>query len=208
MNRPQHIEDMINMLEPKNVQWHVITDVGAEFEYKFDKEWIHHYLCPNFILPDVDRFDRYYNTCNWILSNIPINDDEMYMFLSDDDGYEPDFFDKITSELNQMEKFDFEPDLVITSMERGHQIPVDATTAYPTFKLHAHPDNVVPCQIGGEQYLMRGSLLKRKGYRFPLHQWGDGLLIQQMYNENINKTIFCPNANVWFNYFEPGRWNR
>jgi hypothetical protein len=206
MNRPENIESMIQMLEPKNIQWHVITDVGSSFKYKFNEEWIHHYECPNFINLDLDHFDRYYNVCNWGLSNITLNPEEMYCFLSDDDAYEPNFFHKIDLSLRNVNWSGI--DVIIVSMERGSSIPWDATTRYPTSKLVAHPDNVVVNNIGGEQFLISGSLLNQNNYRFPLHHQGDGLFIQQIYNENKEKTLFCPEANVWFNYFEPGRWDK
>ncbi len=79
---------------------------------------------------------------------------------------------------------------------------------HPPDKLVASPDAIKVGGIGLEQILIKGSLLKEKQYRFPLHCWGDGMFIVRVVQENIDNTIFCPEINVWFNYFEPGRWDK
>jgi hypothetical protein len=44
-----------------------------------------------------------------------------------------------------------------------------------------------------------------KKYRIPTAPSGDGMFIVKAVREN--GAAFCSEADVWFNYFEPGRWN-
>ena len=208
MNRPENIENMVQMLEPKNVQWHVVTDLGSKYSYEFNRSWIQHYECPNF--EQAEFFEKCNNAMNWLLDTMTIHDDQMYCFLNDDDALEPTFFQKVDDVLEKTKTQDINVKVIIPSMERGHRTPPQAQEPrrHPPDKLVASPDAIKVGGIGLEQILIKGSLLKEKQYRFPLHCWGDGMFIVRVVQENIDNTIFCPEINVWFNYFEPGRWDK
>jgi len=117
---------------------------------------------------------------------------------------------KVDDVLEKTKTQDIDVKVIIPSMERGHRTPPQAQEPrrHPPDKLVASPDAIKVGGIGLEQILIKGSLLKEKQYRFPLHCWGDGMFIVRVVQENIDNTIFCPEINVWFNYFEPGRWDK
>ena len=201
--RYQNLNKLINMLEPKNIQWHVITDDDSKFELKFDQEWIHYYVCPN---KENEFFERCNYSINWFIDNHDLNPEDMYCILNDDDSYEPEFFNKLSNELNN-DLIDNEyKDVVICSMERGNNIPSDAVgiRTHPTYKLWAHPDSMHIGGVGVEQIILKGKILKN--YRIPLLPAGDGEFIINILNNH--KVFMIPNISVWFNYFEPGRWNK
>ena len=208
MNRPENIENMIEMLRPKNVQWHVITDLDSEYKYSFNESWINHHVCPNF--KEGKFFEKCNNAMNWCLENTPIYDDQMYCFLNDDDAVEPTFFEKVTTVLKKAKDQGIDAQVVIPSMDRGQRTPLDVKEPrmHPPGLLVADPNNVKVGGLGLEQIVMKGSLINEKKYRFPLHVWGDGMFIVRVIRENLDNTIFCPNIHAWFNYFEPGRWDK
>lgn len=178
------------MLEPKKITWHVLIDDDSSIDIKIQNSWIKKYTCPN---SGRAFFERCNASINWFIDTQEIKDDEMYCILNDDDAYEPEFFNKLTNN-----------DILITSMERGFRIPPTATgpRAHPTTKLWATPEYMKIGYVGVEQIVLKGSILKK--YRLPLNVCGDGMMITQIVRENEVKYI--PEANVWFNYFEPGRW--
>jgi hypothetical protein len=91
-------------------------------------------------------------------------------------------------------------------MERGHQTPTDVVPVrqHPTSKLWGIAENVRLCGIGLEQFVAKGLALQ--AIRFPYDSCGDGMFIVELVKRN--PTVYVPEATVWFNYFEPGRWNR
>ena len=93
LGRPENIENMIGILEPKNVKWHVVTDLDSKYSYDLNKSWIQHYICPNF--KEAEFFEKCNNAMNWLLDNMTIHDDQMYSFLNDDDAVEPMFYQKV-----------------------------------------------------------------------------------------------------------------
>lgn len=198
--RFENIEKLINMLENKNVQWHVLIDQGSEHPdivKLYNKSWIHLYSCPN---DGVVFYERCNKSINWFIETQNFNLQEMYCILNDDDGYENDFFSKVQTTIEKIKS-----PVIITSMERGHNIPESAVgcRAHPPTKLWGYPENVRENAIGVEQIVLKGEILKN--YRIPLAVSGDGMFIVKVVRDH--GAAFCTEANVWFNYFEPGRWN-
>ena len=193
---------LIDMLEPLNVEWHVITDEDAKESYTTIKEWypwIHFYVCPN---KGVQFFERCNYAINWFLDTQPLVLEDMYSILNDDDAYEPDYFSKISSVLMIVDH-----PIVITSMERGHNTPASAVgcRAHPPSKLWGIPENMRVGGVGVEQIMLKGRILSK--FRIPLLNDGDGRFIVSVINDYSNDVGYIPPATVWFNYFEPGRWD-
>ena len=199
--RYQNINKLIDMLESKNIQWHVITDDDSKFKLQFDQDWIHYYTCPN---KENQFFERCNYAINWFLDNFKIEEEEMYCVLNDDDAYEPEFFNKISNELKNNPMDDEYKNVVICSMERGSNIPenVIEVRKHPTYKLWATKDSMHVGGVGIEQILLKGKILKN--YRIPLAPAGDGEFIVNILNNH--KAFMIPSTSVWFNYFEEGRW--
>jgi hypothetical protein len=204
VGRLQNISIIKNHIHPQSVRWHVITDEDIGFSLKFSESWITSYVCPN-------AYEEFWSRChgalNWFIDTQKINDDEMYCFMNDDDGYEPNFFNTVDKVISEAEtNHSVEHDVIIVSMKRGHNIPRDVIPVrqHPTNTLFADPDNMKVGLVGLEQIIIRGKLLKK--YRIPMDVCGDGMFISQVVQEN--HVAYAPHANVLFNYFEPGRWNK
>lgn len=195
--RFENIEKLVCLLEPHNIQWHVITDDDNKVPIHFDKSWIHHYICPN---ESIEFWARSNNSINWFLETQDVQGDDYYCVLNDDDGYENNFFQKLKTEIVQHNR----PDLIITSMKRGYQIPEDLPPIkqHPTNTLIAAPENMIVCGVGVEQFFLKGKLFKQ--HRLPLTVYGDGELIVELVKQY--STVYLPHLYVLFNYLEPGRW--
>jgi hypothetical protein len=196
--RFENVNSLKEMLENQNVVWHVITDDDAKETVEFTESWIKHYVCPN---KEFAFWERCNNSINWFIETQKINHNEFYCFMNDDDGYESNFFDKMRNfvENNYSE-------VIICSMERGHNIPenLPPEKRHPTDKLYAHSDYMKVCHVGIEQIFMTGKVLSEN--RLPLHVWGDGMMITEIVKKY--QTTYFPELSVYFNYLEPGRWNK
>jgi len=198
-----NVPDLINHLKPKNIKWHVITDSDSENSFTFNDDWISHYVCPN---EGQEFWVRCNNSINWFIENFEINDDEYYCILNDDDGYEDLFFEKLKYAIDLTNKSNSLNDLLICSMLRGHNTPVDAEPVrrHATNTLIARPESMFVGSVGVEQFFVKGHILKN--HRLPLTTCGDGELITELVK--TYSVTYVPDTYVWFNYFEPGRWNK
>jgi hypothetical protein len=201
--RFDNVPKLYNALKGHNVFWHIVTDDDNPKSHEFvppQEDWIKHHICHN----DRELFwDRSNTSLNWFLDNYPLEPEDMYCFLNDDDAYEPDFFDKLR---NVIYNFPYEINVIITSMKRGDEIPesVKGTNRHHhTNTLIAHPIFMQPMKVGLEQILVKGKVLDL-GFRFPRYDCGDGMLITAI-TQQVH-TMYLPEVYVWFNYFEPGRW--
>jgi hypothetical protein len=192
--RFENLRKLVPMLEAQGIQWHVITDDDLPFTLCFRKEWIHHYVCPN---RETTFFTRCNWAINWFLDSYPPELEQRYCILNDDDAYEPGFFEKIDQH---------EGEVIIPSMERGNRTPagVQAERAHGFTKLVAAPENMHIGGVSVEQIVVSGRFLR--GARLPIHICGDGMMIEWFVK--THGAEYAPEANVWFNYYEPGRWDK
>lgn len=203
LGRPENITDIINHLKDKGVILHIITDEDAKFDVNFNESWIKHYICPN---KGTEFWVRCHSALNWFFENHISNDESYYCVMNDDDGYEDDFFVKLTKSINDSIVKKIPNDLIICSMLRGDKIPDDAIPVrrHPTNTLYALPSNMRIGSVGLEQFIAKGKILKK--HKIPLTTCGDGELIQRLTSEY--NALYLPELYVRFNYFEPGRWNK
>jgi hypothetical protein len=201
--RFNNLNDLTKHLSNKGIRWHVITDIDSNQNLEIENEWTKHYICPN---EGQTFWERCNFSINWFIENQEINDDEYYCILNDDDGYENDFFNKIKKYIYESESQKRPNDLIICSMLRGHNTPMDAIPVrrHPTNTLFARPDLMTVGNVGVEQFIVKGKILKN--HRLPLTTCGDGELISLLVK--LYDTLYLPEVYVWFNYFEPGRWNK
>lgn len=193
MVRIENLPALAAMLEPHKVIWHVLTDEGSPPADPQGHAWIHPLVVPN---TEVKFYERCNHAINWFLENTPLVDADRYCILNDDDAYEPGFFEKIDKHAG---------DVIIASMERGDRTPsnVGVDRAHSTSKHWAKPENMKPGHVGVEQAIISGRIIK--AVRIPLDIVGDGMMIEQLVKAHA--ATYSPEANVWFNYYEPGRWD-
>lgn len=201
--RFENVDPLRDMLKDQNVTWHVITDDDAKVKVEFTESWIKHYICPN---QGMEFWKRCNNSINWFIETQEIIPGDIYCFMNDDDGYEPQFFSKMNSVVDKISKDTTPCEVLICSMERGHKIPDDVVPErrHPTSKLHAHPDFMRIGWVGVEQIFLSGRVLSEN--RLPLDVVGDGMMICDIVRRY--PTAYIPGISVWFNYLEPGRWNK
>jgi hypothetical protein len=192
-SRPENFNRLRDMLKPFDVDWHLLIDDPPTFELHYDETWIHKYL-----IPKTDPPWKMWRRCIQCFVEAPgIFDDDRYLILADDCFYEPDFFAKIDKHPGE---------LVICSMKRGDNTPAGASPerAHGTDTLVAAPENMHPCGVSAEQIILSGKLFRR--INLIVATASDGYMIEAMVNDHVAE--YAPEAFVWFNYLEPGRWNK
>jgi hypothetical protein len=192
LSRFQNIPQIHQMLEREGCAWHIVIDQDWGFELRFEDPWVTVYYCPT---PPGPFWLRCHAALNWLLDNMVIDPYDRYSFLNDDDFYEPGFIQKLDP---------FNGPVVVTSMKRGNRTPedVDPLRAHSTSPLIANPESMKEGLVGLEQIFMTGEVIKK--VRIPLHPCGDGEMIRWV---TSNYPVeYAPDAFVWFNYLEPGRW--
>lgn len=180
--RPENIPSLEKMLEPMRIQWHVIMNEGMIVEFNPQR-------CP----PSPEKWNGGCWAINWYIRRATIDPLARYLVLADDDAYEPFFFDKIDKA---------EGEVIVASMKRGdHATP---NPGYGTETLVASKENVAHGKIGAEQIVVTGAILKQHRYgRTPDGDWD---FISSVVSEH--EPVFAPDAFVWFNFYEPGRWDK
>jgi hypothetical protein len=196
LNRFENFNAMNLMLAEHDVRWHVITDADAKYHVKSFHQWVWPFIAHN---SEGTFFERCNRSINLWMDEHAWVDEDFYCILNDDDAYEPGFFDKIRKYADA--------DIIVPSMMRGARIPagVAPERAHGTDTLVADPANMQVGRIGVEQMIVRGRILKN--CRLPLTIAGDGEMLTYIAATNPGKVVYAPEANVWFNYLEPGRWN-
>lgn len=129
---------------------------------------------------------------------IPIQDDEYYCFMGDDDMYEPGFFDTIRKQ---------SADIIIVSLARGDTIPKEAKgeSRHPTYPLILKSlADIRVCNIGLPQFIIKGHILKQVKFLI-LESCGDGYYAEELRKQFPDKIMFLPDTFAFMNYFEPGR---
>jgi len=194
-SRIENKEYLIKVLEGK-CNW-VILQAEGEPDYDFPS-WV-----------TVKRYKAQQpSLSNQLLSSFfkEAEDNVQYMVLCDDDSVEEGFFAKIPDK-----------DVVCVSMQRGdtetqhavwdnwqkkeghHEVGIDL--------LYASPLNMKPACVGGEQLIVKGKILKHHSYSMEDSSAdvpGDFKFIQDVIKDN--EVTYVPDAKVYFNYFEDGRW--
>ena len=192
-SRHENYEQMKAILNFDSVQWHLILDGPPPLPLA---DWI-----------DAATFHRnpesdphcYGLTNRWIETR-RIEDNDWFHFLNDDDAVEPGFYDKL-------QRLDVPERVVVCRMLRGNRIPhgVVPLRAYPTTPLEPRPENMRVGEVGDEQFILRGDILRQLRFQ-PEHHAADGMAAQWLVrNFPIH---YAPELNVLFNYLEPGRWNQ
>jgi hypothetical protein len=182
-SRWYNLPALTKMLEPQGVQWHIMVDDWMP-KMEFSQPWIH---CIHG-RPPPPRFFIGHWMLNLFLDHQDIHDDEYYVLITDDDFYEPTFFEKLQA---------YSADAIICSMRRFGDLLV------------AEPANMRIAHVGLEQLIIKGSLLKQ--YRINGFYEADGDLIVRIWNDHREKFVFAPEVVCYFNFLPPhgnGRYDQ
>jgi len=179
------------MLQAAGVQWYPVLDDDLP-RISFTQPWIHPIYAP----PPPPKWFVGHFLFNYALDvlargadGIKLQDEDYYSIITDDDFYEPDFFKKLCRHTG---------DAIITSMKRGDH----SVGRHPKTLLLAQPDFMRRGLVSLEQLFMAGRLART--LRLEGSFDSDGLLVEHVVKHH--KVSYAPEAFVWFNYLEPGRW--
>jgi hypothetical protein len=180
------------MLQAAGVQWYPVLDDDLP-RISFTQPWIHPIYAP----PPPPKWFVGHFLFNYALDllargseGIKIQDQDYYSIITDDDFYEPDFFKKLSR---------LDGDAIITSMKRGDH----SVGRHPKTTLLARPDFMRRGLVSLEQLFLSGRLARTM--RLERSFDSDGLLVEQVVERH--QVTYAPEAFVWFNYLEPGRWD-
>ncbi len=183
------IDGLVDNLSRQRVIWHPLTqEEGVKIP---NLRWIKPLYIP--IPPEWKGFEAYYkfNRFGEIVGWI---DQQMYVYLGDDDLYAPGAVDILRETPGE---------LVMMTMRRGDRCPGPGKHGCST--LTADPGNRRMGSIGFEQLVMSGRLRKQWPYRHG-NVCEDGFLAERL-AASSEPWSYAPRAEVLFNVFEPGRWD-
>lgn len=189
-SRFQNMNAMGAVLQRENVHWILLVDAEIPVVVLYPK-----FPCQVFRFPHAEPFWRAWrNHLNAFIKLNMIEDGDRYIILNDDDFVEPGFFKKLDAVPGEF---------LICSMKRGQHTPSNSH-GHGTDTLMACPENVKVCHVGCEQMIVSGRLFKT--IHFADDICADGMAIVELAKRH--PPAFVPDAYVWFNYLEPGRWGK
>lgn len=189
-NRFQNFPAMDKMLAEHGVHWELLIDDHIPFSLSVPSQRHQVYRFPH-----AEPFWRAWrNHLNAFIKLGIIEDNDRYIILNDDDFVEPGFFKKLDA---------VKSEFIICSMKRGQHTPPNSH-GHGTDTLIACRQNVKVCHVGCEQMIVSGRLFKT--IHFADDICADGMAIVEMAKHHV--PTFVPDAYIWFNYLEPGRWDK
>lgn len=194
--RKEQRDILIEAYRPMNIIMHPIMFQDEVVDWKED-DWIHPVVVP---MDAKDSIAGYPGTLkrNWFIASYPINDDDYYVCVDDDDMYEANVFE----ELRWMPD-----DITIISMKRGNHVPRDAEEIrrYPVSTLVAKPNNISIRSISGQQCFICGRLFKSFRLNENSGVWDGEMIVH--HKEAGERFAYRPDLFAQFNFYEPGRWD-
>jgi hypothetical protein len=204
--RKDLIPTLIHHLERHNIEWYPIIAPNEQIDLEkeslselFNREWIHPIVVKNF-----DPAEGSFRKFNDFLDTQEIIKDDYYCFMNDDDGYEPGFFDVIREQTAK---------IIMCSMYRGNHFPSADTTCArhgSTTLFMRDLEDIRYYHVGQEQFIIKGEIFKK-------HRWSnsnsprdpaDGAYAIELKNNHKDEILFLPDLFVFFNYFQPRRYNK
>ena len=194
------IDTIVRFYSSMNIIWHpIIFDSEASGVVFPDYKWIEPVIIPAPVDDlNVEAGSTGYDKKNAFIQGADIVDNDYYCMLDDDDMVANGVFDEIR---------DMDDDVVFVSMKRGHHTPDDAIPQkrYSTETLIADPENVKVGAVSGQQFICKGRVFKKLYFDESIHYSDGSMAIWLKKNYPIS---YEPDLFVWFNYFEPGRWDK
>lgn len=181
-SRWNNLSFYLECLADTGIIWHPIVDNLAKMP---DLPWIEPFLCHN----GTDGGDVFYRRLNtWIREN-PIEDDDYYIFLNDDDWFDEKMLKLLSTHTE---------DVVFSAMLRGNY-PV---TGHPSTPLIPYK-GVRAGSIGVEQIILKGRILKTVQFN-TASGMADGMLAETLQTQYA--VAYAPELIMYFNFLEQGRW--
>jgi hypothetical protein len=188
--RHQHTQNLIDYYSKTNTILYPLTFVD-EKPMDAIADWIRPFVTQRqeAVFPCAKLINLFIKTAN-------IVNDEYYVQANDDEIYEDGVFKQIS---------EYDDDVVVISMKRGHHIPTKSECPpYLTTTIMGDPNNMFVGQIGGEQVFIKGRIFKTLNFS-ETDVCRDGIIAEEL--KHKYRIRYEPNLYCLFNYFEPGRWD-
>src|SRR5512135_869824 len=189
-SRFQNYVPLREMLRPHAVMWHLLMDDPPTNIPSPHEDWIEHRYFP----PAQPFWRAWANHLNRFIATCPITPTDRYVILNDDDFVEPEFFSKLDRHSGEM---------LVCSMARGQHTPPSGHK-HPITALLTCPKNMRVGSVGCEQLICSGRIFST--LKFADDLCADGIAIVDLSKRAAIK--YVPEAWVWFNYLEAGRWDK
>lgn len=176
MWRLKNIPRLVSFLAPLGITWHLTYDKGVSYAHP-DLPWIKAMTAE----PPPPGWHPSSWKDNWFLDHTQIDDLGRYCHLSDDDWYEPEFFQKLDRH---------DGDVLIVTMQNG------PTPEGPRQTLHARPECVRGGRIGAQQLIACGYIARF--FRYGKAYAGDWDFISAI--TQVHPPEFVPEASVYWNH--------
>jgi len=185
--RLRNFQPMFQMLAPLGVTWHLLVEKTAQGCLVSQQDLVRFEYFRN---PPKD-WSACHHLVNCFLEQVKPDKMARYVWLCDDDFLEPDFFNKLDAH---------DGEALICSANRGQRQPKGSP--HPPTVLLASPKNMRRGEVAGEQLIFSGRI--GRAYRFGHTYSGDfDFIASVMAHERL---VYVPDAWIWYNYLEPGRW--
>lgn len=196
--RRHYYQKLKDAFEPMNLIWHPVCDPVDIEPFKNNQiPWIQPVLCPPL---DLSK-DQCYKKNNDFIETFPIEDEDYYGFIHDDDMYVAGFIDKIKQQTAK---------IIFYSASRGDSWPTEDIGPYnwpPVPLIINSLDDVRVANIDMCQYIVKGEILKQT--RFGNSSvCDDGHYAEYLKNTWPNDCLVLPEFGINFNYFQPGRYTK
>ncbi len=189
-SRPANIPALMSILEPARVAWHLIAHAPEATPPL--PAWVHVHDCGKELgQKQAHPWDICYWKLNWWIRTQQIDDAARYFVLCDDDGFPPDYFDRVRAA--------GDGPVVMTSSHLGYRQPPGSYNGIEI--LYAKPEYMRRGKVGF-QFHVRGDVLRT--LVFPNCEWGDGAIAEFL--AAFYEVTYLPDLFRWFNWLEPGRW--
>lgn len=201
-SRPENIPTLRKMFEDQKADlvWHPICQNAEHFsEFYYNPRWIN----PTLKTPPASCDVACWKINDFLAGELV--DGDRYCFPCDDTVYEPGFFSKLNLHPGEV---------VICSISRGHHaIPNHSLMysgrypnhiAHPAGTVLASPENMKIGISGMPQIFVSGKVART--VRFEERLDADGVMIEYLAaNYSID---YAPECWVWWNYLQPGRYDK
>ena len=178
--RVENKNEIVKQFNKFNVILHPIISKSISFP---KSRWIEPF---EDYLPEDGVKMEYYYALNKFIQKGEINDNDYYMFLSDQDVLETGFFNKLRS---------LKTNFALVAMKRGNE-----RTYLPSWR------NIGRQGMGGSQLVIKGKYLKNSVF-MDTHIADAKYLSALWTNNPHNDFTFIGDAFVLYNYLDPVRWN-
>jgi hypothetical protein len=194
-SRAGNLKEFVDHMRKQGVILHPLFEADRTFDFP-DEPWIqpfrvnpqHKYTTS--IVPEV---------VNEFIDSGALDPEAYYHLFSDDCFVEDGYYERIRGAVK---------DIIVTSTKRGQHM---TATGYGNDTLVAEPGEMHSGRVAGEQLHIKGRLLRlarAAGHMADSKAWDGVMMDSFLVPKYSDRFEFFREVYSWFNYLEPGRWDK